>query len=153
MTTFPVGFKALAAAVQSNVAALKDDGSFCVLLTGADRQAVIVALCDLEKLLFKGTIIEHQGYNFSQPPTKSMIICNQISDICGVFVASVQAVEMTTDVDYINVERVVGGLLAMARKFSDIIAQIEIINAENSMAKAQTPPANLGAKRAAKRAS
>ena len=135
MLTIPVSFSALQTTVKTYEQSLVNDHQFATAIVGADRCAIIGALGHLEKLLSKVTKLEPNGYRPAIADVPRLALINTIFSMACAFIASVQAIEFS---DNNNMERLVGGLLSMARSISDLERDVDVTTAKETIVEKTT---------------
>lgn len=140
--TFPVSFAALAAAATTTTNYLADDLDFCATLVGPDREATISAFSKFATLLNKAQVVEPNGYRPFIPvevPNR-FELAHTIHELFSSAVAAVHGLESADPADS-NIERFVGGILAMARDIPELERQLDLIVAQREVvAKSDNKP-------------
>ncbi len=136
MLTLPVSFSALKTTTATYADSLVKDPQFAVAITGADRYAIIGSLGHLEKLLTKAVAIEPNGYRPVSNDAARLALINTIFFMAATFIASIQSIEFSDNND---MERLVGGLLAMARRIHELEKDVEMELAAETMAAKLSP--------------
>lgn len=135
MITLPVSFAALQSTTKVYEQSLVTDHQFATAIVGADRCALIGALAHLEKLLGKATKLEPNGYRPAIADVSRLALINTIFSVGATFIASIQAIDLS---DNNNMERLVGGLLSMARGIAELERDVDVALAKETIVEKTT---------------